>query len=344
MKERIWFIFGADEFFVELRAKKCIEEQTQGFSLETIDGTVNTIADLKQVVDRVVEALQTADFFTPNKCVWLRATNLFGSGSPATTEGGQGSVEKFLSVLQRLPSGTCLVISASPVDKRMRLFKTVQTLATCEEMEEKQSEAYLRFLVKKLCKEQGVTIEADACELLFQKMNRQPRAIANELEKLACARQWSGCIAIEDVETYTPTLPNNEFFEPVEAFYAKDAARYIRSLRQHFILNKEMRSVWTMFQNRNRLLIQSASLKLPSVSKVTLDKAYASYANDFGAVEDKNTFCIFSQNPWYVSRLKSSFPLPTLLDIQEELVSIFDRTLSYPKQACAWMEALVRFF
>ena len=64
MKERIWFIFGADEFFVELRAKKCLEEQTQGFSLETIDGTVNTIADLKQVVDRVVEALQTADFFT----------------------------------------------------------------------------------------------------------------------------------------------------------------------------------------------------------------------------------------------------------------------------------------
>ena len=30
------------------------------------NGTVNTIADLKQVVDRVVEALQTADFFTPN--------------------------------------------------------------------------------------------------------------------------------------------------------------------------------------------------------------------------------------------------------------------------------------
>ena len=141
MKERAYFIFGADEFFVELRAKKCIEEQTQGFSLETIDGTVNTIADLKQIVDRVVEALQTADFFTPNKCVWLRATNLFSAGSPANTDGGQGSIEKFLSVLQRLPQEVRLVISASPVDKRMRLFKTVQSLATCEEMEEKQSEA-----------------------------------------------------------------------------------------------------------------------------------------------------------------------------------------------------------
>ena len=104
MKERVYFIFGADDFFVELRAKKCLEGQTQGFALETIDGTVNTIADLKQVVDRVVEALQTADFFTPNKCVWLRATNLFGTGSPATTEGGQGSVEKFFFFFQRLRS------------------------------------------------------------------------------------------------------------------------------------------------------------------------------------------------------------------------------------------------
>ena len=344
MKERIYFIFGADDFFVELRAKKCIEERTKEFSLETIDGTVNTIADLKQVIDRVVEALQTADFFAPNKCVWLRATNLFSTGSPATTEGGQASAEKFLSLLQRLPSEVRLVISASPVDKRMRLFKTVQTLATCEEMEEKQSETYLRFLVKKLCKEQGVTIEADACELLFQKMNRQPRAIANEFEKLACAKQWSGSVTFEDVQTYTPTLMNNEFFEPVEAFYAKDTARYIRSLRQHFILNKEPRSVWTMFQNRNRLLIQSAALGLKSISKTTLDKAYTAYERDFGMVEDKNTFCIFTQNPWYVSRLKSKFSLQTLLEIQKALVGIFDQMLSYPKQACAWMEALVRFF
>jgi DNA polymerase III delta subunit len=344
MRENVYFIFGADEFFVELRAKKYLEEHMREFSTETIDGTVHTIADLKLLVDRVAEALQTADFFTPNKCVWLRATNILATGSPATSEGGQPSAEKFLSLLQRLPSEVHLVISASPVDKRMRLFKTLQSLSVCEEMEEKQSETYLRFLIKKLCKEQNITIDADACELLFQKMNRQPRAIANEFEKLACAKQWSGSVTLEDVQTYTPTLMNNEFFEPVEAFYAKDTARYVRSLRQHFILNKEMRSVWTMFQNRNRLLIQSAALGLKSISKTTLDKAYTTYERDFGAVEDKNTFCIFSQNPWYVSRLKTTFSLQTLLEIQKALVEIFDQMLSYPKQACAWMEGLVRFF
>ena len=344
MNENIFFIFGSDEFFVELRAKKCIAERARDFSLETIDGTINTIADLKQVTERVIEALQTADFFALKKCVWLRAANLFGTGSPATTEGGQPIIEKFLSVLQQLPQEVCLIISAFPVDKRMRLFKTMQALSICEEMEEKQSEIYLRSLIKKLCREQGVTIEAEACELLFQKMNRQPRAIANEFEKLACAKQWVGCITTEDVQTYTPTLINNEFFEPVEAFYAKDAARYVRSLHRHFILNKEMRSVWTMMQNRNRLLIQLTALELTSVSKVTLGKAYVAYAGDFGSTEDKNTFCVFSQNPWYVSRLKSAFSLPTLLDIQEALVSIFDRTLLYPKQACTWMETLVRFF
>ena len=105
-----------------------------------------------------------------------------------------------------------------------------------------------------------------------------------------------------------------------------------------------MRSVLTMMQNRNRLLIQLKVLNLPSVSKNALDAAYKNYEKFFGPIEDKNTFCIFSQNPWYLSRLKTAFSLNQLLDLQEEYTKIFDLILQTPQQACVYMENLVRFF
>ena len=343
MKENIHLILGNDDFFVDLKAKKILEVY-KNFSVEIIDGTMANIADLKRVLENTIESLRTMDFFSTQKCVWLRATNLLGTNSPATTEGAQTTLDRWLEIIEKLPADVQFIISASPVDKRTRLFKTLQTLATCEEMEEKKSEDYLHFLIKKLCKEQNVTIETQAEELLLQKLNHQPRTIANELEKLACLKNFLGTITYEDVLKNTPTLINDEFFEPVEAFYEKNKERYIRSLRNHFILNKEIRSVLTIMQNRNRLLIQLKVLNLPSVSKNALDAAYKNYEKFFGPIEDKNTFCIFSQNPWYLSRLKTAFSLNQLLDLQEEYTKIFDLILQTPQQACAYMENLVLFF
>ena len=343
MNENLHLIFGADEFFVDLKTRKFLEGYPN-YSLEIIEGDVTTIADLKRVLENVIEALRTMDFFSNQKCVWLRATNLLSNGSPAFTEGGLPFIEHWLEVLKKLPQDTLLIISASPVDKRTKLFKTLQELAVCEEMEEKNSDAYLHFLVKKLSKELQMDISADAYELMIKKLNHQPRAIANEFEKLACLKNFSGCISSEDVTQYTPTLLNEEFFEPVEAFYSKNKEQYIRSLRNHFILNKEMRSVLSMMQNRNRLLIQIAALNLPSISKTTLEREYSRNQTDFGPLKEKNSFCIFTQNPWYLSRLKTSFTLDQLLEIQQELVLIFDRILQTPQQACFWMESLVRFF
>ena len=321
MKSNIHFIFGVDDFFVDLKAKKIIKEYSD-IPLETFEGTVNAIADLKHLLQALTESLQTMDFFSMRKVVWLRSTNLFSNGSSATTEGGQPYMEKWFHVIEHLPEDVHLIISASPVDKRTRLFKNLQSLSVCDEFEEKNLNTYLQFLIKKLSQEQEVTIEPDALDLLEKKLNHQPRTIANEFNKLACLKNFSGSITLEDVLKYSPTLPNEEFFEPVEAFYAKDENRYIKSLRNHFILNKEMRSVLTMMQNRNRLLIQLSALNLSAVSQKTLEQQYSCYKNSFGPINEKNTFCIFSKNPWYLNRLKSTFSLGQLFELQEAFIHI----------------------
>jgi len=339
----IRLVFGSNEFFVESRTKALLEDYSQ-WALETFDGAFHNINELKQTLDHVLTGLQTMDFFASQKCVWLKATNLLASDSPALTEGGKAIAERWIEGLRNLPEGVLLVISAVPVDKRTTLFKTLQGLSEWEELDDKQSELYLTKIIQQCSKQLGVGIEADARELLFQKLNKQPRAIANEFEKLACFKAFQGSITYDDVLQCTPTWANDEFFEPVEAFYEQNETRYLRSLRDYFILKNEARALLSALQNRNRLHIQLAALKLPSVSKVSLDKAYARYQETYGPINDKSSFCIFSQNPWYLSRIKTRFSLKTLLEIQKELVTVFDRTLSHPKYGEDWLKHLARFF
>jgi DNA polymerase-3 subunit delta len=339
------FIFGLDEFFVELKTKAVIE-MLADTSLEVIDGQMNTVADMKRVFEIIVESLRTVDFFEPRKCVWLRNTNLFASTSPAMTETGQDAVERWLHFLKQLPDETYFLISASGVDKRTKLFKTIQSLACCTELEEAEQGSRLRALMEKLSGQYAVMMDPDAAELFIQKLNGHPRMISNEFEKLACLNNFRGTITRDCVLSNTPTVPNDEFFEPVEAFYAGDFRRYLQSLGNHYLLHKEVRSVLSALQNRNRLLLQIAYLRqnhaMTSCDKQSLASMEPMFRQFFGPMGAKNTFCLFSQNPWYVSHLKTCFPYEILLQLQTDFVEVFDQLLKEPKNAYPIMENLAR--
>jgi DNA polymerase-3 subunit delta len=337
------FIFGSDEFFVELKAKAVIETLA-GTSLEVIDGQMNTVVDMKRVFEIIVEGLRTVDFFEPRKCVWLRNTNLFTNTSPAITEAGQDIIEKWLHFLKRLPDETYFFISASMVDKRTKLFKTIQSLACCTELEEAEQGSRLCALIEKLSGQYAVTMDPDAAELFIQKLNGHSRMISNEFEKLACFNNFRGTITRDCVLGNTPTVPNDEFFEPVEAFYAGDFKRYLQSLGNHYLLHKEVRSILSTLQSRNRLLLQIAYLRqkrsVVSLDKQSLTSMEQTFQEFFGPIGAKNTFCVFSQNPWYVSRLKTHFPYEVLLQLQMDFVEVFDQLLKEPKNAYPIMENL----
>ena len=343
MESNLQFIFGPNEYFVEITAQATLKKYADA-SLETIDGQMNTVAEMKRTLANLTESLRTVDFFSAKKCVWLRNTNLFTSTSPATTESGQKCIEQWLSYLAKIPNDTCLIISSSNVDKRLRLFKSVQALAHCIELEASHQDAYLQALIKKLSSKFSVDIAPDALELLEQKLNKQARTIANEFEKLACLNRFQGTITRDCVLNNTPTLPNDEFFEPVEAFYAGDVEWFSKSLRNHYLIHKEVRSILSMLQNRNRLLIQLAYLRehhtFHSLNKQTLDTLKQPYEDHFGPIVEKNTFCLFSQNPWYLSRLQSIFPFEVLKQLQIDFAEAFDKLLLSPKDACNIMETL----
>lgn len=347
MNDTFHFIYGSDEFFVELKAQKILESLPET-ALECIDGHINNVNELKKFLDASLESIRTIDFFSLEKCVWLKNTNLLGTGSPAFSESGQKELDRWMTAIEKLPKGVTLILSAYPVDKRSRFFKHLSKLGKVEEIAEDKQAFYLEHLLKKLSAQRGIAFEKTAAELLFKKLNYKPRMIANEIEKLACWSNFQGTISENIILEFTSSLPSEHFFEPIEAFYSNDLEWTLRSFRNHFLQHKEVRSILSTLQSRNRLLLQLAALKAENpqvqngITKHSFEECKQTYEQTFGVLEEKSSFCLFTQNFWYLSHLRSHFRLEALLQLQSLFAETFDALLQEPKHALPILENMAR--
>lgn len=346
MNENIYIVYGADEFFVELSADKKLESLSD-YSIEIINGAVNNFNELKKCLNNIIDSAITVDFFASKKCVFLKNTNVFASGSPAMAEGAQEFIEEWLNKISNLPKDTILLVSAPKVDKRTKFFKNFVKLAQCDELPEAKYDLYLEHMLKKISTQNGISFEKKAADLLFVKLNKNPRMIFNEVKKLAGFLNFSGTVTAEIVAKITPTLPSDNFFEPIEAFYSGDINWAIRSFRSHFEINKEFRSLITMLLNRNRLLIQLAALKdkhanFDASSKSLFESLKIKYSTSFNQISEKTNFCVFSQNQWFLSQLNTSFPLHKLIKIHRLIINAFDNMIKFHQNTLNIMENFIK--
>jgi DNA polymerase-3 subunit delta len=66
-----------------------------------------------------------------------------------------------------------------------------------------------------------------------------------------------------------------------------------------------------------------------------MPKAAATYASRFTGATEKNSYNLFSQNPWYLGKLASSAKVPSLrrlIDNQQEFISAFEEIIQRPHE------------
>ncbi len=337
--QKACFIYGDDEYMVDQKAKSYFKPKE---SIEAIDGNISTIADLQRCIKKFREAVLTVDFFSNEKWVWLKNVRFFEPSGLAFTAGGQTELENFSRLLGHIPQGVRVLISAFPIDKRSKIFKSLEEELDCDCVT--KTEESIFALIHQISVKYAVEISAEASELLSRKLNGQPRAIVNELEKLCT---WAGSnhkIDLKVVQQLTPALPSEEFFEPIEAFYSEDLQWTLNSFRNFFLYQKEFRGLLTALQNRNRLLIQLKVLQKNerTFNKLQWQALLEQYKPTFGGdYQEKNSLCIFTQNPWFLGKLKSGYRLEKLLFIQEILLETFEKLLRTPKIALFLMENMI---
>ncbi len=344
------FICGDDDYLVSERGKQWFADQTKAvaddMAKEVIDGRAGNVAEVSDVINRFVGAVQTLSLFGDQKVVWLKDVNFMANSQTGNAQGTLDLLETLKDVLLALDSAqVSVLITAYPVYKVRNFYKWCKANAefTGLTTEKNAAVSYAR-IIQDECDQAGVSITREALQLMIGKLNGNTRIMVEETRKLVTFVGRSGQ-SIDDrlVTELVPNFGDADFFEAVDAFYSLKLDWTLEALRRHFFTNNESRPLLGSLQSRNRLLIQlrvlldAGAIRLGGrgIAKSDLEAAASTYRKHFGDSDEKSNLNVFTQNPWYLGKLAvtaSQVPLKKLIEFQIAFADAFEGIIERPNE------------
>ncbi len=343
------FIGGDDDYLVSEKGRAWFAAQTKGLeddlSKEVVDGRAANVSEVEAAIVRFTGAVQTLSLFGERKVVWLKDVNFMADSPTGRAQGTLDLLDGLKSVLEGLsPESTAVLITAHPVDKRRSFYKWCQQHADFTQLgAEKDGAAQYARMIAEICGEHGIAISRSAVPLLIGKVNGNTRLLVEETRKLCTFLAGSSeAISEQLVNDLVPNFGEGDFFEAADAFFSLRLEWTLEALRRHFFTNSESRPLLGSLQSRNRLLIQlrvlldGGALRIGGrgIAKADLEAAARSYGHHFGEGSgEKSNLNIFSQNPWYLSRLAETanlVPLKRLIGFQIAFAEAFEAIIDRP--------------
>ncbi|MDR1596011.1 MAG: hypothetical protein LBR91_03775 [Puniceicoccales bacterium] len=323
----VTFVYGSDDFLVDRRARSVFDEKSGGcgeiFTFEKPSDSVQTFTS-------AITALATVPLFNDGNTIWLRAMNF--SADPASSEGERSLVASLLESVKSANDKE-VIISANNVDKRTKFFKEVVQVAKAVDIDGSGPTAEeFEVIIREIANFNGVKIGGDAVELLMMKCGHNGRLLEQEVNKLATYVLGHGdLISVGDVYMLVDDGNTGNFFEPVEKFFFCDIGEVLDAIGRYFFFNNDARPLVAALQSKNRLMIQLRALIDAKKIRIVggniprndlLNVAKILHMENL----NKTSFNVFSQNPWYLSKLATAcfrFELKKLLQFQTMFTAVF---------------------
>lgn len=345
MEKALYFICADDEFIADNRAREIFatlsKDVSDDMSKEIIQGAANNASEALKVCANTFESARTLSLFGGKKVVWLRGLN-FLNDSNGRSKDAQAALEELAEFSSKLnPSEVSLIISASPVDKRKKSFKIFSQNSNFEYFESSSAQEACQKLLQAEAQKLGVEFDFGAMDALISTVAANPRMAIQELHKLATYKNFKGKIEKSEIADIVPIFGESDFFELTSMFYAGNITSALAAIRRYFFSNKNAsaRPIISSLQRQNSMLIQIRALmddgKMPKSDRQPRG-IFESLASDYAPVyktAEKSPYNIFSQNPWYMTRLAAiaaKTPQKKLIDIQLKLAKAFEDLISRP--------------
>jgi len=342
-------IAGKDEFLVEEDALKfyrdAIKKAGADADSQIISAQITRVDDALQIEREFSEAVATLSMFGGKKVIWLRNLNWLSSAKHSESAAVKESLAHMLDLIAKSNDMVSIIISASPVDGRRKDLQVLKSVANefivhsyaAPKPWETQGEQTIMQMAKvtEKFKKLGIKFEPDVPEVLVGRVGESTRMVLMEAEKLAIYAGPGGTVRARDVLFIVPPFGEGEFFEPIEAFAARDLNWALESLDRYFFNESSCRPLIAALHNRLRLLIQirsladSGDIKLTAtgIPKGQFDVAVGRHSATFGSAA-KSSANVFSQNPWYlttqVAPAAFHYTLSELIDLQLACTECFD--------------------
>lgn len=201
-------------------------------------------------VGEIIDLAETLPFLAERRVIFLSDSGLFKSGG-----------EKMAEYLSSSPCDTTFfVFSESEVDKRSKLYKTVQSKGYAAEFAAQDENTLKRWIAGTLGKD-GKKITEGTVQLLLSKTGTNMDNIQMELEKLICYCMDRDVITDEDVDAVCTTRISNRIFDMINAVADKRQREALELYYDLLALKEPPMRILVLIARQCNMLLQTKELK-----------------------------------------------------------------------------------
>ncbi|MDD2707409.1 MAG: DNA polymerase III subunit delta [Verrucomicrobiae bacterium] len=263
-------IYGDDDYLVSEEGRKVVASLTpQGgseYNVEIVEGSASNQAEAETVFRRLFESLQCQSFFATEKVVWLRNTNLLGSGVTAESAGVSASLSSLSKLLNAgLPPGFSLVITAQDADARRSLFLTIKALGRVTAFKTDpykggDDPAKASHFARENAVRLGKNLDDEAALLLAEMTCGDSRTIVSEVEKLAAYAGDEKNLKEEHVREICCRRPGGIVWDLSDAVTERNLSKTLKMLDNLLSCGESPIGLLFTLTSRFRLLVLLSAL------------------------------------------------------------------------------------
>lgn len=200
-------------------------------------------------VGEIIDLAETLPFLAERRVIFISNSGLFKSGG-----------EKMAEYLSAPNETTFFVFTESEVDKRSKLYKTVQSKGYAAEFAV-QDENTLKRWIGGMISREGKKITENTVQLFLTKTGTDMENIQMELEKLICYCMDREVITNEDVETICTTRVTNHIFDMVGAIAEGNQQKALQLYYDLLALKEPPMRILFLIARQCNMLLQTKEMK-----------------------------------------------------------------------------------
>lgn len=201
-------------------------------------------------VGEIIDLAETLPFLAERRVIFISDSGLFKSGG-----------EKLAEYLASPCESTYFVFTESEVDKRSKLFKTVQSKGYAADFTV-QDESTLKRWIAGTLERDGKKITENTVQLIISKTGTDMDNIQMELEKLICYCMDRDVVTDADVEAVCTTRISNHIFDMINAIADRKQKAALELYYDLLALKEPPMRILFLIARQCNMLLQAKEMKL----------------------------------------------------------------------------------
>ncbi len=249
--KNIYVFYGEERYLI-----KKYEKQLKQAAMSDDSDMMNTdVFEGKTCsVDKIMDAAETAPFFSAYRLVIVKNSELFSVGR-------KDDSDKMATYLSSVPETTILLFLEEKVDKRSKIYKNINSASVglCVEFVTPPENELAKWVID-MFKDKQYQITAAAAHYLLRNVLNDMESVLCEMEKLIDYKRGEQAVSERDVDDVCIKSLEVKIFDMVDAIGNKKPDIALDIYNNLLFLKESPLKILTMIARQFRIMMQSKYL------------------------------------------------------------------------------------